>query len=112
MKYSILFLSLAMSSTVFSASIINDIQLSNLPTASKTYRKVAPSMDEANVLLSEVQKECALDKSSAEAFVVKSGSKILSSSGCKTTIEDRSYCSQAGCGEGFVVTTSFEVTFK
>ncbi len=113
MKITTIVLGLVISSASFSASILNGVTLSGLPTASKSYYKNLGNSNEISDVKASMEATCKFDKAAAEAFLVKTGSKILASEGCSVNVVDNNnYCDQGGCGNGIEVTTKFEVTFK
>ncbi len=110
MKLSIAFMALVISSVSF-ANVPNDITLSNLPTASKEYSQVTLNESDVAHFKSLMEKQCSADKKAAEAFVLKSGSKILSTAGCEVKIEDSRVWDQ-GADLAIKLTTDFKVLFK
>ena len=112
MKMTAIVLGLVISSTTFSATILNGITLSGLPTASKSYYKSLNNSTEITDVKVTMEGTCKFDKAAAEALLLKTGSKILASEGCSVNVTDDSYCDQGGCGNGIVVDTKFEITFK
>lgn len=111
MKLSIAFAALVFSTVSF-ATVPNDIVLTNVPTASKSYSQVTFNDSDIAPFKATLEAACVADKKAAEAFVLKTGSKILSSTGCKMDVTDRRYYDQGGPGEGVVITTEFKVLFK
>lgn len=112
MKLSVLVLGLAISSASFSATILNGVTLAGLPTASKSYYKSLSNSNEIRDVKATMEDTCKFDKAAAEALLLKTGSKILASEGCSANVTDDTYCDQGGCGNGIVVDTKFEITFK
>lgn len=113
MKLTVIVMSLVLSASAFSATVLNGVTLSNLPTASKTYEKKFEYGSAIDHLLAKtkMREECLKDKADAEAFITKSGSKVLASAGCAVNVNDKAFCDQGGC-EGVSLATSFEVIFK
>lgn len=115
MKITAIVLGLAISSAAFSATILNGVTLSGLPTASKSYAQNPGSMNDAIEVKATMEAACKSDKAATEALLIKNGSKILASEGCTVKVIDYSYpnCDQGGCGNsGIMVDTKFVVTFK
>ena len=109
MKYSSLVFSLLFSTSTFAGTIGNNIQLSNLPTASKSYEVSAFTEAEASAAKDVVLLNCKKDKAEAEAIIAKLGSKILSSKGCSVSVSGGFYDQN---GSDYKIRTEFEVVFK
>lgn len=112
MKFTAIVLGLAISSAAFSATILNGVKLSGLPTASKFYSKSLSGTSEISNVSADLQASCKADRAAAEALLVKSGSKILASEGCVMNVNSNNYCDQGGCDDSTTVDTKFEITFK
>lgn len=109
MKYSSLVFTVLISSSTFAGTIGNNIQLSNLPTASKSYEVSAFTEAEVASAKESVLANCKKDKAEAEAIVAKLGSKVLSSEGCSVTVSGGFYDQN---GSDYKVSAKFEVVFK
>jgi hypothetical protein len=105
MKFTALCLGLLMSSVSFAS----DFSYSNLPTATKSYSDVVYSDADAEVAKVLMQSQCLAEKADAEATILQSRAKILSSTGCKVkvynTLTDQTW-------EGIQLSTGFTVIFK
>lgn len=110
MKLSAMIVALVICSSSFAATVLNGVTLTNLPKASKTYTKEVLNDGEIVPVQDALRAECLNDKKSAEAFLTRSGSKILASTGCSVSVVP-GYSDQGGYAPTRV-TTGFEVTFK
>jgi hypothetical protein len=110
MKLSAMIAVFAFCSSSFAATFANGIQLNNLPSATKSYSKMLGGFEDRATAPNLMKEECLKDKAAAEAFIVKSGSKILTSTGCEVR-EIAGYADQGGYQPDEIV-TNFEVVFK
>lgn len=110
MKLSAMIVTFAICSSAFAASIANGIKLNNLPSATKSYSKILGNFEDRTTAPNLMKEECLKDKAAAEAFVVKNGGKVLTSTGCEVS-EKTGYADQGGY-EPDSISTSFEVVFK
>ncbi len=109
MKHSAIVFSLMFSSLSFAGTFGNGVQLSNLPTASKTYSVTAFTEAEVAVAKEKIVANCKKDQAEAKAIIAKLGSKVLSSEGCSVNVSGGFY-DQAG--SDYKVSTQFEIVFK
>lgn len=110
MKLSVMIATFVICSSSFAATIANGIELKGLPTASKSYKKFLGHFEDRHGAELAMREECLKDKASAEAFITKSDSKILKSSGCEVSLNS-GYADQGGY-QPDSLSTNFEVIFK
>lgn len=110
MKLSVLIATFAISFSSLATTLENGVKLSNLPTATKSYHKFLEDFTDRVNARNLMKQECLKDKAAAEAFIVKSGSKVLTSTGCNV-YETPGYADQGGYRPD-AIETNFEVVFK
>lgn len=104
---------LALSVFSFSAlaTTVNNINFTNLPTASKDYFTAVDYESQVRPAAAIMKADCLKDKAKAEAMVLASGSKIFASSGCEVNVTP-GYDADQGGYVPWKVSTRFEVLFK
>lgn len=91
------------------AAEINGIQITGLPTASKSYERVVTVESEVAAAEASVKAACLRDKANAETFTQDKGFNIVSSTGCKVSTRNAYSDMQ---GPRYEISSSFEVLFK
>jgi hypothetical protein len=111
MKFSVMILSLILSSSVFSSSILEGLKFENVPSASNHISNVVPHESELPVVIMITEDTCIKERGAAVSALTKLGAKIISSDGCIVTVSDETE-SQTGPNKGHVmVETSYTLRF-
>lgn len=108
MKFASIALALCFSLSSFAVTV-NGFEVSGVPTASQSFRDEVSFRSDVPAAEAKLRGRCQAAQASAEAFAKNNGFKILSSTGCKVSVDERLSDMAA---DRFIISSEFTVLFK